>query len=82
MLSQDTFLHNFYNEARGEKFSKFMLFSYRKILPFLDNAPVHPVDVKLSNIALLFFHQILRAKYNHSTKELFVVLKHNSLINV
>lgn len=28
---------------------------FRKILLFLDNAPVHPVDLKLSNITMIFF---------------------------
>ena len=28
---------------------------FRKILLFLDNAPVHPVDLKLTNVKLLFF---------------------------
>jgi hypothetical protein len=32
-----------------------LYFHFRKILLFLDNAPVHPIDLELSNIKLLFF---------------------------
>ena len=33
----------------------FVIFYSRQILLFLDNAPVHPVDLKLSNITVVFF---------------------------
>lgn len=31
------------------------LFNFREILLFLDNAPVHPVDLKHSNVTIIFF---------------------------
>ena len=31
------------------------MFDFSKILLFLDNAPVHPIDLKLSNVTIIFF---------------------------